>query len=289
MNKPNATSFSIETLLSHLIDAECNSYNTLLSIKDLILQHQTLEIYNSHPNPLNKYGKKCFSQSDEDGITLEILRRLSLSKGCYAELGVGDGLENNTLILAALGWQGFWIGNEELAFSYKNSDRFTYIRDWVNLENIINHFKVQFNEFGIENLDVLSVDLDGNDIYFVEKLLENNISPKLFIVEYNAKFPPPVMFQIDYNQNHAWNGDDYFGASIASYVELFKKYGYKIVCCNSHAGTNAFFVKSDFQTLFDDVPNDINDIYVAPRYHMYHSFGHKCSKAVVELILNRPC
>ena len=31
-------------------------------------------------NPLNKFGKKCFSQSDEDGILVEIINRLDLKK-----------------------------------------------------------------------------------------------------------------------------------------------------------------------------------------------------------------
>ena len=48
--------------------------------------------------------KKCFSQTDEDGITIEILRRIGcLEKGTFAEFGPGDGMENNTLILKSLG------------------------------------------------------------------------------------------------------------------------------------------------------------------------------------------
>ena len=33
------------------------------------------------------------------------------------EFGVGNGMENNTLALAALGWTGLWAGSEELAFN----------------------------------------------------------------------------------------------------------------------------------------------------------------------------
>jgi len=48
-------------------------------------------------NPLNRFGAKYFSQTDEDGITLEIVRRIGIRGGTFAELGVGDGLENNAL------------------------------------------------------------------------------------------------------------------------------------------------------------------------------------------------
>ena len=57
-------------------------------------------------NPLVKAGQKYFSQNDEDGITLDILRRIGLESGTFVEFGAGDGLENNSLILLMRGWKG---------------------------------------------------------------------------------------------------------------------------------------------------------------------------------------
>ena len=49
-----------------------------------------------------------FLAIDEDGITIEIFKRLkNLNSGSFLELGVGDGTENNTLILLSLGWKVF--------------------------------------------------------------------------------------------------------------------------------------------------------------------------------------
>ena len=56
----------------------------LAQFKDLQLDFQTKQLQAAHKNPLNSFGKKCFSQTDEDGITLEIVRRLGLSNGVYA-------------------------------------------------------------------------------------------------------------------------------------------------------------------------------------------------------------
>src|SRR5579859_2977818 len=70
----------------------------------------------NHPNPLLRYGGKVYSQNDEDGITFEILRRMGIANGVFAEYGVGNGVENNTLSLAALGWSGLWVGAGDLAF-----------------------------------------------------------------------------------------------------------------------------------------------------------------------------
>lgn len=263
------------------------SWQALMTLKDLILGYQTIQLQNSHVNPLNRFGKKCFSQTDEDGITLEIVRRLAIPNGVFAEFGVGDGLENNTLILASLGWKGFWVGGEDLAFNYSKAKKFRYTKDWITLENIAFHAKNGLLMLEEKEIDIVSLDLDGNDIYFVEELLAKNISPKLFIVEYNAKFIPPSRFQIAYNPQHQWTGDDYFGAALANFVELFEKYGYDLICCNSHTGANAFFVRREYRYLFADVPKNINDIYVGPRYHLYNNYGHRKSVKVVETIINQ--
>jgi hypothetical protein len=263
------------------------SMQTLVQIKDLLLGFQTLQLQASHRNPLNRFGRKCFSQTDEDGITLEIVRRLGIEEGVYAEFGVGDGLENNTLVLAALGWCGFWVGAEKLAFDYSKATRFTYVEDWITLENVLAHANSGLEALGADRLDVVSLDLDGNDIYFVDALLSGGVEPKLFIVEYNAKFMPPTKFQITYDPQHRWTGDDYFGAAITNFVEMFERHGYRLVCCNSHTGANAFFIRGDCQHLFEDVPRNIDDLYVPPRYFLYGQHGHPRSKKVVEALINR--
>jgi hypothetical protein len=265
--------------------------NQIRTLRDLTLFHQTKELQAAHPNPLNRFGRKCFSQSDEDGITLEILRRIGvLSGGIYAEFGVGDGTENNSLVLAALGWRGFWVGGENLRFDYKriSAKRFAYIKDWITLENIVELANRGLKMIDAKSLDVLSLDLDGNDIHLVEALLSRKFRPKLFIVEYNAKFPPPIEFKIAYDANHSWQGDDYFGASLSSYDRLFKKFEYKLVCCNSQSGANAFFIDRSFEHHFADVPAEINDIYVEPRYHEYHKFGFNRSMRTIERLFDEP-
>lgn len=247
-------------------------------------QHQKLR--DSHSNPFARYGQKCFSQSDEDGITLEILHRLELINGNYAEFGVGDGTENNTLILGALGWKGFWIGGEDLAFSRYNAKRFQYTKAWITLENIVQLAKASCTSMSIDALNVISLDLDGNDLYFAKAILDAGLKPDLFIVEYNAKFPPPIKFTIDYNEHHQWSGDDYFGASLCSFNDLFGSHEYSLVCCNATTGVNAFFVANKHRKRFPEVPEDIRQIYTPPNYHHHTSFGHRTSVRTIEQFMN---
>jgi hypothetical protein len=251
------------------------------------LLHYDLSIHlaRSHPNPFNKWGRKVFSQTDEDGLTFEIIRRIGLENGTFAEYGVGNGLENNILALVACGWHGFWVGGDDLAFTPPLGDeivKFAYLKNWITLENIASLTRQGLNAISKSNIDVISLDLDGNDIFFVEELLKNNFLPRLFIVEYNAKFAPPIRFSIKYKQDFHWQGDDYFGASLMSFNDLFKKYGFFLVCCNSLSGCNAFFVSEKFKHLFTEIPEEISLVYSPPRYFPYQSSGHKCSLKTIE-------
>lgn len=282
------------TIENILEETKKNNGHTFLNsqlltiIKDLVVKQTYIQRKNNCSNPFNKFGRKCFSQTDEDGITYEIIKRLGIKKGSYAEFGVGDGMENNTLLLASLGWRGFWVGVEDLVFdSNSSNDRFNYTKEWITLDNITNICEESMKKQNIKYLDVISLDLDGNDYHFCEALLKKNLKPKLFIVEYNSKFFPPVEFIMKYDQFHNWQLDDYYGASLQSFKILFENFDYKLVCCNSHTGTNAFFVQNKFSQLFKEVPMNINEIYIEPNFDLACKFGHFSSSKVIENIMNQ--
>ena len=156
------------------------------------------------------------------------------------------------------------------------------MKEFVTIRNIIELVNKAQVKLNLQNLDVISMDLDGNDYYLIEELLKNKLKPKLFIIEYNAKFPPPIKWVMKYVENYIWDGTDYFGASLASFEELLKQYDYTLICCNSFTGANAFFVQKKFKKYFPDVPEDINKIYIPPRYKLPISFGHKQSIKTIQ-------
>ena len=238
-----------------------------------------------HANHFVRYGKNCYSQSDEDGLTLEIIKRIGISNGVFAEFGVGDGKENNTLILLGLKWRGFWCGGENLAFNIPNNSRLLYYNKWINKENICSLMKDGMQDLDEKTVDLISLDLDGNDLYFCENLLENGYKPKVFIVEYNAKFPPPFEFSFDFYPTHIWDDSDYQGASLQSFANLFEKFEYSLICCNAATGANAFFVQNIYSGLFPEVPKSIEDIYVDRNYSLIEEYGHKKSLKTIEIII----
>lgn len=257
-----------------------------LALRDLLqsqLQSQCV-------NPLNKCGNKVYSQNDEDGITFEIARRLGITRGSFLELGVGNGTENNTLALVAAGWRGVWLGGEDLAFSTGGfqgcGKRLRFRKVWITPQNCAPVAREELAEMQIGSVDVLSVDLDGNDVSVTEQLLEAGISPRILIVEYNAKFPPPIEFCVDLDDSHQWAGDDYMGASLQFILNCLGPKGYRLVCC-SLSGCNAFFVKQDDMDKFLDVPTEVQEIFQPARYHFSYllSSGHPSSMKTIERFL----
>lgn len=253
-------------------------------------EHLHQQLVNSAPNRLNRYGKKVFSQNDEDGLTLEFCKRVFPRPGMFLEFGIGNGLENNTLILLANRWGGGWVGNEELAFPLPeaNSPRLGYQAGWVTLENCLDlATKSLPRNARMSDIDILSIDLDGNDIHILRKLCSSGVRPSLIIVEYNAKFPPPIQFEIEYDNSHTWNKDDYMGASLTSFEISLRSFGYKLICCNL-TGSNAYFVRDDHFHLFPEAPRNIEDIYREPLYELSFMFsrGHPTSVKTVARLLS---
>ena len=219
----------------------------------------------NHPNPLARFGRHVFSQTDEDGITIEIIRRLGLRAGYFLEYGAGEGTQNNTLVLLALGWSGVWVDGTACGVELPHGSRVHHEQRWVTRDNVAEIARDSLALCGANSFDVVSMDMDGNDYYFVEQLLGTGHRPDLFIVE-TVPLPPPIEFKIDYDPDFVWSAHEfqYVGASLTAYDRLFSKYGYTLVCCNTGSGANAFFVLNTHAHEFRDVPSSISEIYAEP-------------------------
>ena len=228
---------------------------------------------------LLKSGYRVYSQADEDGILHEIFRRIGEGQRTFLELGVGNGLENNTLFLLIQGWNGIWIegSDRKAAASKKNlavqiaEGRLQIEQNFITAPTIDQ--KISSLTAG-RDVDLLSIDLDGNDYYVLDAI--RSISPRVIVAEYNSKFPPDVPWIIEYNESHRWDGTDYFGVSLKSLELLLTKRGYALVGCNI-VGTNAFFVRTDLvnESRFC-APFTAENHYEPSRYFLLPAFqaGH---------------
>jgi hypothetical protein len=237
-------------------------------------------------NPLTRNPRRYFSQSDEDGILEKILQRLKIGNdGKIIEFGVGDGRENNSLALISKGWTSYWVGGEKLFFNFQSTSKHNFKKIWVTLDNLLDItrdalFKLQANN---TNVDVISMDLDGNDWYFIKNLLENSIYPSVWVCEYNSKFPPGAVWVMPYNKDHVGGGNDYYGASFTAFVDLFEQHSYFPVAC-SVQGANIFFVRNEFKSNFQDIELTENELYQPPFFYLVPRWGHLISAKTLESI-----
>lgn len=236
-------------------------------------------VRNSDERRLLKFGYRVYSQADEDGIIREIFRRIGGGGGTFLEIGAGNGLENNSLFLLNQGWRGAWIeGSARKAFAAKKKfaaaiaeGRLRVEKHFVTAANI-NEAVAKLAPNG--DVDLLSIDLDGNDYYILDAI--RSISPRVIVAEYNPKFPADIVWVMKYNETHKWDSTDYFGASLKALELLLTSRGYSLVGCNI-IGSNAFFVRLELATtpLFCS-PFTAENHYEPARYYLlaaYHC-GH---------------
>lgn len=208
-----------------------------------------------YPENLIKYGFSVYSQNEEDGIIQEIFNRIAVKNIKFIEFGV-QAAENNTLNAVMNGGRGTWVdkGLSKFKQELQQNKKLNIIDEFVTMENIFEIYLSSLNFLELkdhETIDLLSLDLDGNDYYFISQLLSKGASPKLFCLEYNPKFHPPTKSKIEYNHYQRWeDNNDYYGCSLQEYVDLFKEFDYTLLVCNI-TGSNCFFIKNDYTSHFE--------------------------------------
>ena len=199
------------------------------------------------PKCLERYGYKVYSQNDEDGIIQEIFRRIGTTNKRFIEFGVQNGLESNCHYLLHKGWSGLWIEGspkdvKELHDRFRpviKSGQLKVRNAFITRDNINELFT---SEGFTGEIDLLSIDIDGNDYYIWQAI--KAVKPRVVIIEYNGKFPPDLEWKQAYDSKHVWDVSDWQGASLKSYELLGRELGYQLTGTNFN-GLNAFFVRED--------------------------------------------
>lgn len=192
---------------------------------------------------LTRYELKVFSQNGEDGVLVELLKRVGVGPRFFVEFGIGDGTEGNCVYLADVaGWSGLFIeadpvGYASLSHKYAGT-RVRTLQEMVTPASL----QEQLDQAGVPlELDVLSIDIDGNDLHVWKAV--DRYAPRIVIVEYNASMDRDVVRSTPY-LDHAWDGTGAFGSSLAAFDEAAAGLGY-VLAHTEMSGTNAFYVRQD--------------------------------------------
>ena len=225
---------------------------------------------NADPRRLQGYDAQVNSQNGEDGMIAEILRRIGTTTKTFLEIGVGDGVENNTAFLLAQGWRGFWIDTSDAFVATLKTCRLdqspAQLRHRVvsvTRENV----QALLEELGVpQEVDLFSLDVDQNTYWIWDGL--TTFRPRIVVVEYNANIPPGVSWKVRYDPTRTWDGTVNFGGSLKAFEQLGAARGYSLVGCD-WTGSNAFFVRSDLVGDRFAGPFTAENHYEPPRYPAY--------------------
>ncbi len=200
---------------------------------------------------INDLEYKVFSQNGEDGIIDYLLHSLKISKPKFIEIGVGDYKEcNSRFFYERTSPRGLIIDNiknfnEKVKKNIKLwKGDLTIVEKTINSENIIKTLKD--NNF-YNDIDFISLDIDGTDYWVLEKLPKE--LSKIFVLEFNSAFGGDKEITVpninNFNRTKYHYSNLCFGASLKSLIKLMKKKNYVFLGTNLH-NINAFFVQKKY-------------------------------------------
>lgn len=190
------------------------------------------------------------SQNDEDGLVLELFKRIGTTNRRFVEIGCGMNGGNSGFLAQECGWSGVMIDAHPDSIE-KVTGRFTGhavtpVLSRVSREGI-NELLTAHGATG--EIDLLSIDIDGMDYWVWEAITVCN--PRLVTAEYNWLFGAHRAVTIPYAAAFdlgATGSRGYRGASLAALVHLAGRKGYRLVATER---VNAFFVRND---IAPDIP-----------------------------------
>lgn len=226
--------------------------------KSLLINGKILATLNNQKQDiasLDEVEFQVFSQRGEDGIIQYIINKIEIPNPIFIEFGVETYVESNTrFLLMNNNWSGLVIDGSKKNINFIKNDfiywkyNVTAVESFITKDNINSLIS---NYTKIEDIGLLSVDIDGND-YWVWQAIDT-IKPRIVICEYNSAFGANKKVTVPYKENFVRNKEHfselYFGASLAAFCDLADQKGYDFIGTSS-AGVNAYFVRKELSSPF---------------------------------------
>ncbi len=239
--------------------------------RSLFHQYQSLAAEKKIPD-FKDTGFRVFSQFEEDGKLLFLFSLIGMGRKEFIEFGSDDGINSNSAnLIFHHGWSGLFLDGNQKAldrgkrFFQKHPHPYWYKpkfkQAFINAENI----NALISEQGFSGeIDLLSIDLDGND-FWVWKALDV-VSPRVVVIEAHVEFKAENKV-VRYDPNYFYPGKHplYHGASVEAMRKLGKEKGYVLVGGND-LGFNLFFLREDQFKLSGLTEKETQDILWHPSH-----------------------
>lgn len=193
---------------------------------------------------------KVFSQWGQDGIIQYLINKIPMKNKVFVEFGVENYRESNTrFLMMNNNWSGLVIDGSQENIDFIKSEGLYWkydinaVKSFITKDNINELIK---NNLPGHDVDLLSIDIDGNDYWVWDAI--DCIQPSIVICEYNSVFGNEakitIPYQEDFYRTKAHHSNLYFGASLKALISLADKKGYVFFGANS-AGNDSFFIRKD--------------------------------------------
>lgn len=182
---------------------------------------------------LSDFSRNVYSQFGEDGILAKIFEIIEPRSKTCVEFGAWEGyLHSNTANLWTNGWKGILIEGDKEKFDKLFTNTREYdcacIHAFVRPSGV-DSIDTILERQGIQAVDLMSIDIDGNDYYIFESITK--IMPRIVICEFNPTIPKHLEIVAA--------PDNFFGCSSLALVNLARRKGYELIAMTD---TNCIFV-----------------------------------------------
>jgi hypothetical protein len=178
-----------------------------------------------------------------------LLEKLNINGGFVVDIAASDGVTQSSTLgfFSNRDWRGLAVEMDpekfaNLAFIYSQFEDVKLARCRVTPVNV--EALLVGNEVP-QDFTLLSLDIDSYDLSVMDEMLRAGFRPQIVSMEINEKIPPPVYFTVNFEDSHFWQGDHFYGCSLAAAASVVKPRGYKL---ESLQFNNAVFVREDIAT-----------------------------------------
>lgn len=216
--------------------------------------------------PLDQVGFSRFSEFEEDGHLLYLLTLAGAKSRTVVEISSQDGrVCMATNLLVHHRWRGFLFDGDPV---FVEEGRRFFAKhpatravppimnaEWFTRDNVN---QVLASAGVPDEVDVLSLDIDGNDLHLWSAM---TVRPRILICEFNNAVPSELALTIPYKDDFNFaalpaDQEMFRSASLAAYTAVSKRKGYRFVGMNA-LGFNAIFLRDDV------LPNEMPEIPVS--------------------------